>query len=644
MKKLLTFVLLVLLAAVSYFSYITIFKKPKGTDTNQNPAKIKNYTSFVDCSDIRKVVEEGGKYYVACFGGVLIADAKSGQVLDQITMAEGLSDYVVTDLIKKGNTLYIGTQDGVTIWNLLTGTGKKLSVAQGLPSGANIILEEDGKYIWIGTFDGLARLDTEFNKLDVYKQELISSADEKVNVNGISTSGDYVYFSVVASAHSRGEVVRFNKVSGVWDKFTPIEFGDTSQYARIDAFGMCNVSDGVVFIEEKTLWKISNFEKTVPQKLFTAGFNDNIQFNTLCSDGKVLFKTNKNILVYEANKVRQADEGKDSAILAEFQKRENQGNYKKIFGDNFYGAFGNALGTVDNNVFISAIGGYWILDTSAKKLTKISAPQVLLDNNISNFVFWPIDKSARYVIAEQSCGMGCSKPDFLICNYPSNTCEKMVIPQNVLELIGPEGIANENTYDYFNLLTDVVKEKGKLAFKINYNSKLSWAVLDGDELSWSVEKQFTPDKNSVEPSDFCPNDNYYSFRDGVFSYGENYCRANTEAVSVGNFVYKFDQNTGAYREDKNSARENLNAPMSDAKYTPFGDSSWNKPQLNRLISSGDKVYYCTNRGLWIFDTKNSNWDLVSMSNGLLSNEVLDARVTSKGMVIITPAGISLLNP
>lgn len=84
--------------------------------------------------------------------------------------------------------------------------------------------------------------------------------------------------------------------------------------------------------------------------------------------------------------------------------------------------------------------------------------------------------------------------------------------------------------------------------------------------------------------------------------------------------------------------------MSDAKYTPFGDSSWNKPQLNRLISSGDKVYYCTNRGLWIFDTKNSNWDLVSMSNGLLSNEVLDARVTSKGMVIITPAGISLLNP
>lgn len=643
MKKVITLVLFFLLVGLSYYTYLIITNKIPNSKNGINPERVKKADSYVNCSDIRKVIEEGEKYYVACHGGVVIADSKTGRVLDQITMAEGLSDYITTDLVKKGDVLYIGTQDGITIWNLATGKGRKLSVAQGLPSGANIILEEDGKYIWIGTFDGLARLDTEANNLEIFRKEFAINENEKININSIAVTDDYVYFSVAASAYSSGSVTRYNKNTSEWNKYTAAEFGDNTQYARIDAMGMCNVNDGVFFTEDKSLWKISNLSETVPSKVFTAGFNDYIQFDILCSGNNVLFKTDKNTFVYEAEKVRSANKTTDSALMTQYDKRKEQSDYTVIFGDLFYGSFGKMLGVIDNNIYLSASKGFWVYNTTANKLTQIAIPTELGLDSMSDFVFWPIEKSNKFVIGEQTCGMGCAAPVFIVCEYPSNNCSKLAMPTEAVKLIGPEGTVGGGEFGYFGLITDYIKGKDKLVFKVNILNKTNWVVLDGKSLKWSVEENFKAEENSADTGgEFCVNDSSFLFKLGALTADKIYCVGKERSVNVGDYQYKFDQKSGALRVGKNGAQEILNAPMSKAKYVPFNDQSWDNPQLNKLKALDKKVYYATNRGLWVFDTTAGTWNLLSVDDGLLSNDVLDFWITGNKMTVLTSAGVSLV--
>ena len=129
-------------------------------------------TQWVNCDDVRDVIEENNRLYVACNGGVLVVDKTSGKVVDQISMTQGLSNHTTTSLAKKGNILYIGTQDGFTIFDLSSRQAKKISVSKGLVNGANIFLALDGDILWIGTFDGLSRYDTISGQITNYKEEL----------------------------------------------------------------------------------------------------------------------------------------------------------------------------------------------------------------------------------------------------------------------------------------------------------------------------------------------------------------------------------------------------------------------------------------------------------------------------------------
>ncbi len=50
---------------------------------------------WMNCADMRDVIEEKDRLYIACLGGVLVVD-KEGKVIDQITMADGLGNQTAT--------------------------------------------------------------------------------------------------------------------------------------------------------------------------------------------------------------------------------------------------------------------------------------------------------------------------------------------------------------------------------------------------------------------------------------------------------------------------------------------------------------------------------------------------------------------
>ena len=646
MKKILIVVLFLIWIGLSAYTYLTITGslKNKSLDTSKVETPVEKYISHIGCSDIREVIEDNGKYYIACYGGVLIIDKISGQILNQITMAKGLTDFVTTSLVKKGNTLYIGTQDGITIWDLYTNSGKKLSVTEGLPNGANILLKEDGKYIWIGTFDGLARLNTEDNQLEVFSKELTSNESEKLNVTGIAVTNDYAYFSIVANAKSSGFIAKFSKTTSEWEKFDAASLGDITQYARVDAMGLCSINDGVFFTEDKTLWKISDNKEIKPLKVFTAAHNDFIDFNILCSGNLLMFKTQQNSLIYDGTKVRPTEQYADEKILKEFEMRKNKTDFKKVFGENAAGNFLQYLGVIDDNVYLATHTGFWVYNVGTNQLTKISMPDKLMFESLSNFIFWPIEGSTKYILAEQSCGMGCEKPRFYQCTYPNNQCITLNFSEEVMDIVGPPETAIGENFGYYGL-SNYEKNKDGLKFRVSAIGKSYDITLTASNLQWVVEKLKA--FQDVNVTNSCTNDNSYKLINGTLTLDKTYCTANSEGILANGYYYNFNQSDGALRiNESTKIRETLSPKMTEPKYIPFEDPDWQKPQLNRLVYVNGKIYYCTSRGLWVLDpSKNAldpnSWELFSIENGLLSNEVQYFADFENKLFVLTPAGITV---
>jgi len=641
------------IVGLSLFTYLKITKNKTFLDFFNNTQNKENLLvkerskSHVGCSDIREVVEDGEKYYIACYGGVIVLDKTSGKILNQITMNKGLSDFVTTSLIKKGNTLYIGTQDGLTVCDLIKNTGRKLSVDEGLPSGANIILKEDGKYIWIGTFDGLARLNTEDNKLETLRKELTSNEDERLNINSIAVTKNYAYFSIVASARSSGFIARYNKNNSSWAKYDALSFNDTTQYARVDAFGLCSTNNGIVFTEDKTLWTILDQENTKPLKIFTADFNDSINMDILCSGDSVLFNTSKSKLVYKNDKVGFFDSNSDEYLSKEFELRKNKTDFKKIFGENNPGAFFQMLGVIDDNVYLATYTGFWVYNVSSDKLTQITLPVKLSFNSTGSFIFWPVEGSNKFIISEQTCGMGCEKPLFYVCSYPNNQCQTLDLSTEANKLISPPETAIGEGYGYYGL-SDFEKTKDGLKFKVYVQNKVTGLILRAKDLQWIVETTQNAETGNNSNSQTCTNESSYKFSLNSLSVDKTYCVGKEKGILLGDYYYTFNQELGALRVNKNTnAQDVLSPKMTKADYTPFNDPAWDKPQLSKLISIENKVYYATNRGLWILDTSKDvlgtdAWSLVSIKDGLLANEILNFMYVGNKLFVLTPAGITLV--
>ena len=122
-KKYFLFGLILLLILASLFGALLLIKNnPLGKSISKSLPVIKkekivsreSIKQWPNCSDIRGVVEENDKLYVACLGGLLILDEKSGD-LSQLTTTDGINSSTLTSLVKDGDKLYIGSQNGVNI-------------------------------------------------------------------------------------------------------------------------------------------------------------------------------------------------------------------------------------------------------------------------------------------------------------------------------------------------------------------------------------------------------------------------------------------------------------------------------------------------------------------------------------------------
>jgi hypothetical protein len=105
------------------------------------------------------------------------------------------------------------------------------SRVDGLLSGYNYLLAADGTDLWVGTFDGLGKIDILTDKVSFYSNQLGIDATH-TNVNNILIDQNYIWFSITANIESSGGLSLYDKSKGIFTGFNLKEI--TGKPGRFD--------------------------------------------------------------------------------------------------------------------------------------------------------------------------------------------------------------------------------------------------------------------------------------------------------------------------------------------------------------------------------------------------------------------------
>lgn len=618
---------------------------PKASSKNQ---------VFVNCDDIRKVIEDGDKYYVACLGGVLVIDTKTGIVTNQISTHNGLGNSTATDLVKKGDKLYIGTQDGFTEFDFTTWKGKKISVNEGLVNGSNIELTLQGDTLWVGTFDGVSSYDTKTGKIVNFTKELHPTA-EKSSTRGIYSNKNLVAVNTSANAYSSGGVAFFK--NNKWTTFDATSFGSES---RIEAFGplvevnnqiyFSDVSQSIWYIDGAMLdtWKkVEGLKEKLGDKAgeFTSirllgSYSDKLYILTSSTTQKILTfdpitKEIKTVHTFvNAGELNNPGYdfipeiignnlwlkgspagGTENTLLTKFNL-DKLAFTEKVNIDRPI-AFYNVMLSINSKPLISAkIGNETKLVEYDKTLQKFKPLIKTVSNQMlqTGQLMEPIAKTSKIFSFNQECGQGCSKPAFTIYDYQSGTSKELELTQEVKD--GLLGTGKTNDFGYFGVEVSWKDDAGKFAFSLFNDESKNFYVFDAVTESWTISKTLPTNGVKLSANNRLICNATYTFKENIF---ENSSKC-TDPAMLNNS--KFEIADGKLLKDG----VQVELPKSDAKYSPF--DNWDVKQfISVVVNDGESLWLLTNRGLVQYNPTTNQTELYTSSDTLLSNTVNSVLIT-----------------
>lgn len=167
-------------------------------------------------TDIRA---QGNDMWIGSGIGVLRLDRVSGTVTAAYTTGEGIpGDGVVFRLLPEGNVVWIGTKNGgLARLDVPSGRVTKTwssDANPGFPEGEIRSLHREGSRLWVGTTDGLVRVDVRTGAFKTYRTT--DSDLVQAYVNGITSKDGILYLATLSG------VARLDIAS---DTFLPMQDG-----------------------------------------------------------------------------------------------------------------------------------------------------------------------------------------------------------------------------------------------------------------------------------------------------------------------------------------------------------------------------------------------------------------------------------
>lgn len=640
------------------------------TNTKNNPQVMqdtKKYNQWINCSDPRDAVEDKEIFYLNCSSGILFTD-KLGNIIDQITETQGLSDSSSTSLLKKQDKLYIGTQDGLTIYDLASKKGEKISVKEGLINGANVKVFDDSDTIWIATFDGLSLYNPQTKKLTNFTKELADNATS-FGVQDLAVSKDSVYATLTANVNTPGSVARYDKQNKIWERFGPSAFGENGQYARIDFFKVVEVA-GHAYVSEKDLWesedKRGSSWSNLTELTRKIVDKDSDHINILGQDGKTLWLTVNNKKIFKYNPIDKSvsevilKKGDGTNIhgedvvkftdnkvwysskdgLIEWIDLENNNVSVLPFPNNRPKKFDNLLALIDSEPYLYGDGKIWQYNSENNFFRKIVD---LSSNGFDNnpyLIFQPIAGSGNIFVFSQSCGQGCNEPKLGVIDFINKSFKAIEIDKTILDKIkstpGYE-FAGWNGLDYigYNVKTKEVQ------FNFGAENK-STAFLSTEKFNWRLtSEKVDVDSFSTKPL-ICMRKYNFKASNNVFT--EDSCSQDIESEQFKWYGYEnFVANPAIMQLDKKTNSETrLSIAVGEKDYSPF-EHFYDTVGINKVMYAENNLWIATDRGLSKYDINAKKWSIITAKEGLVDNKAVDYLVDRKTVWVNTVAGLSKID-
>lgn len=642
---------------------------PALTDTlRQSPYSLTTTRQWINCDDIRDVIEENNTLYVACLGGVLVIDKSNGKVIDQISMTDGLSNAVTNSLAKKDNILYIGTQDGFTIFDIETKIAKKISIQEGLISGSNIKLALDGDDLWVGSFEGLSRYSLLSGKIENFTTELVDNST-KYNASKILVTPKAIYAIALANAYTPGGVARLDKATKQWERFGPSSFlSSTNQYSRVDFFNIVQAGDKIYVAEDNMIWEGEDEKHTSWKRLESINSQlipEDYGIRHLIGTTSKLFII-ANSLMYEYSSSTstikriypQHDEGEnllgDGGLTSTHSRDEkiwisaapwlrwielNNLQTGTISLQKRPKNITSIIATIDSSPIVYADGQIWKYDLQKDEFQKIPGLKDYVGgiteavSTSGTFAFQPLPETSKILIFSQVCGMGCSEPKFAFYDYAEGSIKPVEIPQDIMNKLS-SGNVNGTPFYYGLVYKNFDYSTKKILLKADYKSQgllfdpvsSSFEILENME---SAEKENNNLQVSCNPAyEFTANNKKFKTPACIEELAKQQNTWKSETGFPKNRLWQINKQTQEKTE--------LNPPLADEEYSAFGQQD--QFSINKLLYDSNKLWIATNRGLVRYDPQEKSWKLITVKDGLVSNDVSNAVIDKSQVWVATHWG------
>ncbi len=586
--------------------------KPTSLINNTQQSIEKTYKQWVSCPNSRGGLEDDGKKYTACTGGLLIMDPKTGQILDQITQTDGLSGIYTGSLVKKDNFLYIGSYGGVTIFDVTTKRIKRLSVDQGLVGGSNVELTLDGEDLWVGTSDGVSLYNTKTGELRNFQSELEPSSTIFSSTLGeITENSVFVYIS--SNVGSPGAVARWDKNRKRWDSWNYKTFGLSSPY---DLFGVAikEINNEVYAIHKNWIKKWSDEERIWKDFLENS---DEIR--------KTFVERQKRIADSISN---QVDNNKQDLL---FSNRPRN--------------FDRVLATIDGKPIFLSDGWVWEYDSandSFIKLFEFSAadPDYLGFSEFDSLYFRAIPESSDIFFFYQARELDPHKPKIKIFDYKNKVVKNVDIPQAVLSKLRDLSIGEYAAFGQMRV-SWVDSYAGSIGFELSRNTsveegkKTEYVKFDLKDSSWKFMQYPVSGYGAIHCANsykFLSNENRFSGTECDFA----------EQIEKNGYTFLSRQNNELLEFTKNSKKWLELIPLAGLKeYRPL-DSNLTT-DIREILIVDNYLWVRTNRGLSYLNLDSQKWYVLDYSRGFIDNDVKSFVVDNGVVWVSTEGGLASVN-
>lgn len=244
---------LISLSITAYFLYQNReLKKQTATNPAQGLEKVKPERE-INCEQINNFTEDKEAIYALCDGGVRIIDKQNKTVKDVTILttenfgkADNAKSLKTNSIAKVNDKIYIATEiNGITVYDLKTEQKTLLDRKSGLAYNTNVILAQDGNYLWIGTFGGLNRLNLSTGEIDNLTSELKGAT----SIEGIVITSSFVYIRVDLL------IAVYDKKNNTWEHYGKDTFGEYPAYYNTELAAI----DDQIFIKIKSKTQDSLF-------------------------------------------------------------------------------------------------------------------------------------------------------------------------------------------------------------------------------------------------------------------------------------------------------------------------------------------------------------------------------------------------